>query len=319
VFVASVRQALARWAGEVPELAVLERTEPGRRSSYRVEVLTVHLAGGRRERIFVKDFGVCRHEKPGMEERRGRELCVYRDLLAGLDVGTPAFRGSVWDESRGRFWLLLEYVEGPTLKKQPFEYWVAAARWLGHAHGRLAGHDLTSCDYLVAHDAAFFARVAEDALRALRAVSPSLAGRLRRALTSYADLVQCMAAGPLTLVHGVFRPQNILIRAAPDAPHVCVTDWEEAARGSPLYDLAQLSDGFDPPRLHALLDGYDEERGRAGLAAPDRADAVALLRCLWIHRNLKTLTKVDARPGDFTREGIAGLVERTEALARRIP
>ena len=315
---AGVREALAPWAGEIPELAVLERTEPGRRSSYRVEVLTVHLSGGRRERIFLKDLGVCRHEKPGMEKRRGRELRVYRDLLAGLDLGTPAYRGSVWDESRRRFWLLLEYVEGPTLRKQPFEHWLAAARWLGHAQGRLVGCDLTSCDYLVAHDAAFFTRVAEEALHALRAVSPSLGGRLRRALTSYADLVRYMAAGPPTLVHGVFRPQNILLRSAPGAAHVCVADWEEAARGSPLYDLAQLSDGFDAPRLHVLLDGYDEERGRAGLPARDRDDALALLRCLWIHRNLKTLTKVDARRGDFTSEGIAGLVARTEALARRI-
>jgi aminoglycoside phosphotransferase (APT) family kinase protein len=127
-----------------------------------------------------------------------------------------------------------------------------------------------------------------------------------------------MAAEPLTLVHGVFRPQNILLRGAPGAAHVCVADWEEAARGSPLYDLAHLSDGFDAPRLHVLLDGYDEERGRAGLPARDRDDAVAVLRRLWIHRNLKTLTKVDARRGDFTSEGIAGLVARTEALARRI-
>jgi hypothetical protein len=97
---------------------------------------------------------------------------------------------------------------------------------------------------------------------------------------------------------------------------VCVTDWEESARGSPFYDLAYLSDGFDPLRLDALIDAYQQEIARAGLPLRDRDDALRLIRCFYVHRNLKTLTKAQG-PG-FSRDGIERLIHRIESLTGRL-
>jgi Ser/Thr protein kinase RdoA (MazF antagonist) len=307
----AVRDALALAAGTPPAIAGIERSVPPASGSYRVELLTLSLADGIEERLFLKDFGSCRNVKPDMLARRRRELHVYRDLLAHADLGTPAYRGCVWNEARGRFWLLLEYVDGRRLGDLGFAHWLDAARWLGRMQGRFARRDLADDGFLVAHDAAFFGSIAERALEAVAAVSPRLGARLSEPLRRHGVLAETLAAGPFTLVHGYYRPYNILVRA--DGA-ICVSDWEESARGSPSFDLAYLCDGLEPERLSALLDGYDESRAAAGLPIEDRAHALRLLRLCGIHRNLKTLTKAGG-PG-FTRRGAERLVERTRALAR---
>jgi aminoglycoside phosphotransferase (APT) family kinase protein len=309
----AVRDALAQAAGAPLAIADLERSVPPASGSYRVELLTLQLEDGSEERLFLKDFGSCKHAKPDMAARRRRELHVYRDLLAPADLGTPAYRGCVWDEARGRYWLLLEYVDGRRLGDLDFAHWLDAARWLGRLQGRFARRDLTADRFLVAHDDAFFRSVAERALAAVGAVSPRLGARLGEPLRRHGALADALAGGPFTLVHGYYRPYNMLVR---EDGGIAVGDWEESARGSPYFDLAYLCDGFDPERLGALLDGYDEARAAAGLPIEDRVDGLRLLRLCAIHRNLKTLTKAGGR--GFTRRGAEGLVQRTRALAREV-
>jgi aminoglycoside phosphotransferase (APT) family kinase protein len=266
--------------------------------------------------VFLKDFGSSTHQKDAMRARRQRELSVYRELLAGAGLGTPRYLGAVWDEPAGYHWLLLEHVEGESLRRFGFGHWLEATRWLGRLQGHATRLDLAGTDFLVEHDAGFFAAAAARALHAVRAVSPSLGARLAGALSDYDDLVGLMAAEPRTLVHGHFRPHNVVVRRGDPARAMCVIDWEESACGSPLYDLAYITDGFDPPRLALLLDGYEQEAARAGLPARDRDEVLRVLRALYMHRNLKTLAK--AQGDGFSPEGIAGLVDRTVALAARI-
>ena len=314
---ACLQEALARETEGAPAIASVKRARSRPAGSYRNEVLTLKLADGGEERIFLKDFGTCTHEKDGMPARRSRELRVYRELLAGAGLGTPRYQGAVWDEAAGRYWLLLEFVHGQSLRHHGFEHWLEAARWLGRLQGHAARCDLDAAGFLVEHGAGFYASVAQEAARAVGAVSPALGARLDAALRGYDEIVAVIAAEPVTLVHGHFRPHNIVVRAGDVAHSLCVIDWEESARGAPLYDLAYLSDGFDAPRLGALVDGYEQEAARAGLPARDRADALRLIHCLYIHRNLKTLAKAE---GDgFTPEGLEGLVSRTVALAGRVP
>ena len=311
-----VQEALGREPGAAPAITGLTRATASASSSYRTELLTLELADGAELQVFLKDFGTATHRKEGMRARRQRELSVYRDLLAGADLGTPRYLGAVWDEPARRFWLLLEHVEGQSLRRFGFGHWLEAARWLGRLQGHAARIDLAGAGFLVEHDAGFFASVAERALFAMRAVSPPLGARLAGALRDYDEVVALMAAEPATLVHGHFRPHNIVVRPGAAARSLCVIDWEESARGSPLYDLAYLTDGFDPPRLGTLLDGYEEEAARAGRPARGRDEMLRVLHSLYMHRNLKTLTK--AQGDGFSSEGLAGLVERTVDLAGRV-
>jgi aminoglycoside phosphotransferase (APT) family kinase protein len=311
-----VQEALVRERGAGPAIAGLTRATANGSSSYRTELLTLELADGAELRVFLKDFGTSTHRKDGMRARRQRELSVYRELLAGADLGTPRYLGAVWDEPAGRYWLLLEHVEGQSLRCFGFGHWLAAARWLGRLQGHAAGLDMTRATFLVEHDTGFFASVADRALAAVRAVSPPLGARLAGALRDYDEVVALLAAEPPTLVHGHFRPHNIVVRPGEAARSLCVIDWEESGRGSPLYDLAYLTDGFDPPRLGVLIVGYEEDAARAGLPARGRDEVLRVLNSLYMHRNLKTLSK--AQGDGFTPEGLAGLVETTVALAGRI-
>jgi aminoglycoside phosphotransferase (APT) family kinase protein len=316
----SLEGPLARDAQIAPTIIGLERTRLSSRSSYRTELVTLRFSRGRELRILLKDYGACKHRKEdslgagGMVDRRRRELRVYRDLLATARLGTPRYYGAVWDDNRQWFWLLLEYVQGRKLSAFKFEHWLEAAHWLGRMQGRFTGAKLSALDFLVEHDGSFFSSIAEEALRAARAASSRLAARLSSTLSDYDELVAVMSADRSALVHGAYRPYNILV--CPQAGHrICVLDWEESARGSPLYDLACLADGFerDAPSFDALVDGYEQEAAAAGLAVPDRDEVRRLIHAFSLHRNLKTLTKAETR--SFSLEGITDLVERARALA----
>src|SRR5262245_59314528 len=158
----------------------VERKPTAYASSYEADVLTVQLAGGEELKIFFKNLGVTRVPKDGARQRRDRERAVYQDLLAEAGLGTPRYYGSVWDESRGRHWLFLEFVEGVPLRSCALDCWVAAAAWLGRLQGHFARHPgrLRACDFLVRQDADFFRSKAEQALRNVSQVSRPLEGRL---------------------------------------------------------------------------------------------------------------------------------------------
>jgi hypothetical protein len=319
----SLQRALAQGDQTAPAIVAVERTSLASRSSYRTELIALRLSTGSELRLFLKDYGVSKVVKEdslgagGMIDRRRREMRVYRDLLATTNLGTPRFHGAVWDESREWFWLLLEYVEGRQLNHFGFEHWVEAARWLGRMQARFASTNLTELDFLVEHGGGFFSSMAERAVRAASAASPRLGASLSSTLSAYDEVVAAMSADRSALVHGAYRPYNVII--CPQAGHrVCVLDWEESARGSSLYDLACLTDGFErePPRFEVLVDGYREVAEAHGLALPHRDGLHRLIHAFCLHRNLKTLTKAETR--GFALGGVTSLVERVQELARLV-
>ncbi len=113
---ARLRQALVEIipgvCGQHAAIQAFHRRNSGASTSYDTDVVTVQLADGEEFRVFLKDYGYSRISKDGMEGRRERELCVYRDLLAARELGTAQYYGAAWDEPHGRFWLLLEFVAG---------------------------------------------------------------------------------------------------------------------------------------------------------------------------------------------------------------
>ncbi len=136
---------------------------------------------------------------------------------------------------------------------------------------------------------------------------------MRAILHKHEALIPQLAAQPRYLVHGNYRPYNIVVSQDGGRPRLCVTDREEAALGSPLYDLAYLSDGFERLRLDALVDAYEAEL-KTGTALPDRTETLRLIRYFHIHRNLKTLGK--ARFPGFSEKGVEKLVSRSEETVR---
>jgi aminoglycoside phosphotransferase (APT) family kinase protein len=287
----SVEDVLTRVTGDgLPLAAIRRRGFPGS-TSYAVEIVTVEFASGDAIEIFLKDFGRSRLPKDAAAERRERELRVYADLLEGEELGTARFYGARWDEAAARFWLMLEFVDGEPLGHCWFEDWVQAAAWLGRLHGRFAAHRdrLGGCGFLVRHDADFFLHEAERAMRAVSSLSEPLARRLSSVLEGYDAIVAVLTRDSDTLVHGSYRPANVLVVKSPEHPRICPTDWELAAFGRSTYDLAFVCSGFRPPRLDALFDAYEREAERSGLPLRDRGELRHEVDCFRLHKTVNSL------------------------------
>lgn len=286
-------------------------------SSYPAEVVTVGFAGQQSLKIFLKDLSARRYDSD-LAARRSREIAVYRDLLADADLGTARYYGSVEDPGRNRFWLLLEHVEGTRIRYERFDVWVQAAAWLGRMQAYIAAHPavLGRCGLVQPLTKDFFLATAAVAERSAAAYAPELAARVARALDGYADLAAGMAAQPATLVHGCYRPHNVLLRTAVgEGSRICPVDWEGAAVGPTGYDLAYLSDGFDDRRRQLLVEAYRVEAAQHGLHVPEGEEADVLLDGCDLHKNLKTLGKAADR--QFPLDGVLKLMGMVEAAATR--
>ncbi|MGH9851220.1 MAG: phosphotransferase [Blastocatellia bacterium] len=287
-------------------------------SSYHSDIITVQLDTGEKLKLFLKNFGFTRFPKDGAKQRRDRERGVYQDLLAGTDLGAAEYYGSVWDESQGTFWLLLEFVNGTEVRFCELEYWIAAAGWLGQLQGYFARHSdhLSACDFLIRHDADFFRSRAELALREISQISVPLADRLASILDRYDWIVDVMASQPRTLAHGHFRPCNIVADVNVEPVRICPVDWEQAAIGSALYDLTLISDGFEPPALDQLLEAYRHEAMKHGAAVPDREELRRVVACFRFFMAINLLSR--ARQRDFSEHKVTKIVDRLEKLHHRV-
>jgi phosphotransferase family enzyme len=304
----------------LPNIVHIDQARAACATSHPCNQLTVRLGDGREVKLFLKEFaarawsGGQDQEQEGPLRRAERERTVYRHLLAGAGLGTARYYGAFVDEGQRRLVLVLEFVDGVRLRGCPLDAWVAAARWLGRmqAYGARHPEHWPASNVLLRHDANFFQARAQGAARAVSQVAPHLAGRLAGVLKDYGRLVDVMARQPRTVVHGSYRPQNVVVNAV--TRRVCPVDWERAALGAPLYDLAFVSDGFRPPDRDRLWDAYLGAAGDARRPARDREEMRYLVDCFRLHKVLKSLS--EANDKNFPEATVAKLVGQAEELGR---
>jgi Phosphotransferase enzyme family len=311
-----VQHRLPAILGQPSVIASIRRRRAACSSSYDSDVVTVRLRSGEEFRIFLKNFGVTGFPKDGARQRRERERGVYQDLLADADLATATYYGSVWDEALGRFWLLLEFVNGSEVRFCEIDTWFMAAGWLGRLQRHFARQlgRVHACDFLVRHDARFFWSRAELASRDVFQISRPLAARLEKILDRYDSVVGIMASQPRTLVHGHYRPCNIIADTDSTPVRICPVDWEQAALGSPLYDLALLSDGFESPVLDRLLDAYLREAAAPHAPMPDMGDVRYIVDCFRMFMQINLLSR--ARERGFPEHKVARIIDMAERLRR---
>lgn len=316
---ALLRQCLQQAAPDVFGTGI---TEIGRApfelaTSYDIHMLTVSLADGGERKVILKDFGASARPKNDWAERRVRERRVYETLLAGAGPGAARYYGSVWDENRGRYWLLLEYVDGDPTAYCDLSQWGPAAAALGrlHAHFAPQADRLLEYDFLLRHDEAFYKATAGQALRDVEQLAPHLLGRLDRLLRRYDQLVPQMLDQPKTLIQGGCRAFNVLINVRPDPARVVILDWEEAAVGAGLMDVAYLLNGVKPPLLDQYLDAYRREAVAGGMTLPGVSRLAQLMHAFRLHMIVSSLGHAVAK--QYQEKGVTKLIhhgEKIEAL-----
>ena len=313
--VQALERAVLRKTGQADRVDRLEqRTLGAELYSYDTRLVDVTFTSGKQVTYFLKDFGSSRLPKDeSLRQRRERERAVYEDILSASSLGEPDYVGKVWDEAQGRFWLLLEYVPGAELSYCEFEDWVAAAAWLGRFQGYVSAHpEHLEHPALLRHDAAFFLQKSEQALAVMRQVSGDFAKRLEPVVAIYNALTESITAPPLTLVHGAYRPHNILIRRTPY--RVAPTDWESAALGTLLYDFSCLADGFEGERLEQLWEAFSGEATAHGLTLPTDQEMCLHLAYVRLYRVMYWLS-LTLENGDSVKH-TGGIIELAEALRR---
>jgi aminoglycoside phosphotransferase (APT) family kinase protein len=286
-------------------------------TSYALRRLLLDLADGRALDVLLKDFDVSPHAADLAMGRGARERYVYETVLAGRELGTPELYGVVWDKPSGRHWLLLEFVQGRTLRQSPIRDWIAAAGWLGRLHGAVAGWEaeLARSGPLASYDDAYFRDTSERALQAVGLRSGSLHHRLAAAVDGYGAMIESFCASRPTLVHGSYRPKNILVdtRAAP--VRICPIDWELAAVGPPLHDLACMANEVGRrPTIARFCEAYAKEADAFGLAVTASDELLAELDRLRLHRVLRSLAR--SAEWAYPDSAVIRLVAQAETIRR---
>jgi len=257
-------------------LTVLQPTYPGRvissvcvrpydyASSFHLDELTVVLADGTRDQLILKDFDQARMlpdaraHRPMEPGDACREIDAYRRILAPAGIG-PRLQAAVADAGTRRFWLITEKVPGAELWQiGDLAIWDGVCRWLAEMHAVFSvkiDDVLAGGAAIPVLDEAWFRGGVARALSALAASMNERASGLRSVLTGWDPSVE-LAQMDRTFIHGELYPSNIIVVGEANRLRVCPVDWETAAVGPALLDLAALTSGWDEQTRARLVGAY---------------------------------------------------------------
>jgi thiamine kinase-like enzyme len=236
----------------------LQRSAAWYRSSFVLEELEVKLDDGLRLHLLFKNVSLQglseagRLGKPTFLPDPLREIETYRRILASHLPDAALCYGAVADAELGRYWLFLEKVQGGKLTNVGrLDTWKRVAEWLATMHTHLGRQlrlrDLAEASHLIRYDSDLYRlwpRRAQAFLRQIEPAPPADAlERFDRLVAGYDRVIERLLALPLTLIHGEFYPNNVLVQETADYFRVCPVDWEMAALGPGLLDLTALVAG----------------------------------------------------------------------------
>jgi Phosphotransferase enzyme family len=244
-----LRRELAHALGR--PIARLERRPYAYQTSFAVEELEVWVDGGDPLSMIFKDVGPhglagqARAAKPAFLYDPLRELHTYRTILGPARIGAPVCYGTVASRADGRFWLFLEKVAGVELwQVGELDAWQEAARWLAEMHERCGA---ARSQHLLRYDRGMYM------LWLRRARAYSRRPELDRIALGYDRVVDLLLSLPTGFIHGEYYASNILVQDTGEALRIRPIDWEMAAVGPNLFDLAALTAGGWSDRERAAI------------------------------------------------------------------
>ena len=262
----------------------LERAPCPNVSSWWLEEITLDVSDGSRIALVFKDLireaegSDARRVKPAFVTDPARERWVYEHLLIAAAPGPPKLWAAVTDFSAGRHWLFLERVHGTPLTRFGDTAWYSAAEWLGRFHAT-APVQRAVRGPLLRHDRKYHQRWMARALSTARHHAKSSAAardaardkveRLRALAPMHERAIAAALAASPSVIHGEFYPSNVLVRQSDASVAIHPVDWEMAAVGPPLLDLAALTSGrWSESSRAAMATAYREGARSAGVRGP---------------------------------------------------
>jgi aminoglycoside phosphotransferase (APT) family kinase protein len=147
-------------------------------------------------------------------------------------------------------------------------------------HGHFTSKPLASDkrEHLLVHDRrlmeSWIVRAREYVRRREPCPSPAEIDRIDRLGEHYDRIMDRLAELPVSLIHGDFFASNILIDSSLPVPRICPVDWELAAVGPRLMDLASLVAGHwtENQRRELAMAYFTEATPKSDMS--DDADAL---------------------------------------------
>jgi Phosphotransferase enzyme family len=253
---AALEEALVRHSGQRRIVVRLERQPSIYSTSFAMEELDVRLDDGTSFQLLYKDLSRhalledARQAKPTFLYDPLREIETYRSILGPNRLGTPICYGAIVEPRAERYGLLLEKVRGVELYQVgDLATWWRVAEWLAVVHARFAEETrrLVRAAPLLRYDGDYYRLWADRARASLGRAGLRLSSDARRGMEqlfgNYDQVVERLVALPVTFLHGEFYASNVLVHEERQGLRVCPVDWEMAAVGPGLIDLAALTAG----------------------------------------------------------------------------
>ena len=309
---------------ETDAIEILHRRPYSYATSFPLEELSVRV-GHERVPMILKDMtrarllAAARDAKPDFLHEPRRATRTHRRILAESGVGAACY-GVMEDPTSGRYWLALEKVPGVELwQVGDLEVWSEVARWLARFHARFAA-DLDGLraanPFLLTYDEAGLLQWAERARRSLVASEDRRAVALLELLGSYDEVVQQLARLPVTFLHGEFVPSNVLVASGPEGARVFPVDWEMAALGPGVLDLAALCGGWGPSQRETFSSDYHRTASAAGAPVGAWADFRLDVERARLHLALQWIGWADGwrPPAEHARDWLAEATDAARTL-----
>jgi hypothetical protein len=276
---ASLERSLSQFYRRPRTVRQVTRRPSVYRSSFALENLDVEFATGETLEVVFKDLspGALSEEgklaKPAFLLSPEREIEAYRKILGPYGIGAPACYGAVVEPAHDRYWLFLERVPGVELYQVgEIEVWARVARWLSAYHQTLAPHvvQLSRDVPLIQHDAGYYDTWRRRGSAALSSSGPHVDPVGSRRLLAwlparYPRLVARLMDLPVTVIHGELYASSVLVDVIGEATSVRAVDWEIAAAGPGLVDLAALTSGdWTEARRTEIAQAYWEHSVASG-------------------------------------------------------
>ena len=240
------------------KLEVLSRKPNKYYSTFPSEIVTCRIGNEREIMLFCKYSDDLDHEAHGHRGGVEYEADVYRRLLQGLDLPSPALYGIYRDPAKNRTGLVLEYLadSARVIKTSEPEAMDKAASWVGRFH-TLCSTRLSSpaLSFLRRYDPDYYKGWAR---RTLQMTEQSGLGSrwLETVSNRFDEVIEALYDSPPTIIHGEYYPENILLKDGMVYP----VDWESTAVGSGEIDLVTLTEGWGQDAIQGLELEYQQAR-----------------------------------------------------------
>jgi hypothetical protein len=247
-----------------------------RSSSFRTELLCVTTDDGEPALdIYFKDLHPRHQVTESWALRRSDrmpsrlEVEMYQSVLSPERFGTPEFYGSRWEPEDGRCWLFIEDVGDRLLHgEKDAGVWVDVCRWAARFHAATRDLPAAQTAFLPVYNERYYRRCAESAARMLPGLDAVQGDVVRRGLDYFIERIEWLSTLPRCVIHGQLFGKNVMLRRPRAAHRIAVIDWETAALGPGVYDLASISAGKRTPEQRlamwrAYADEYHAKTGQS--------------------------------------------------------